>query len=158
MNTGRKLFIFFFSVLYFFNHSNPVAAEQFLYEAVCHPTQFEDVGRAVRGRLYLALRDDPTVDMSKLYLYVSVQKVRYPDAVWLTEEELLQGMPFSFDSQDLSIAVGGDALGHACLAEANLTVRLGVTRKDGAYNYNEAVFPIRVPGAYATKSKIRIPD
>ena len=129
-------------------------AEQFVYETICQPTEIEDVARVIQGNIYLALRADKTVKKTKVS--VKIRKAASP-TIWLAETDLLNGTGYSFNPGDLSIGLGGNILGHACFANANLLFDIQVTRKDGSIQKNAVTIPVNVPGALATKGKVIVP-
>jgi len=128
-------------------------ADYYQYNVICIPTQIGHVARALQGRIYLALKKDPSI--AKYSVNVSVRKL--PEVVeQRTDAELLNGLGYSFDTHDLSLSLGGSADGAGCFAYGTITVRISVTRKDGTAASNQFTTPVLLPGAYATKAKTRV--
>ncbi|HQH28362.1 MAG TPA: hypothetical protein PLP17_13270 [Oligoflexia bacterium] len=133
--------------------SSQAQADYFVYDVICEPTQFEDVARVIRARIYLDIAADKTITNSN----ISVSIRKGPAVVEKKlEAELMDDYGYFFNTQDLSFSLGGTASGHACFRDASVTVSVQVTRKDGTTASNQFVTSIRVPGAYATKAKVRI--
>lgn len=143
-------------IILFLSITPNAMAEQYAYEAVCQPTQDEDIGRVIQGRIYLALRSDSSI--SKFSVSAKVSRVKPYPVVTVKETDLLSGLGFAFNTGDLSLGLGGNIVGHSCWAQGLLTVRIRAVKKDGTQLSNDFSTPIGVPGAYATKGKTKIPS
>ena len=124
---------------------------QFVYETVCQPVEMSDIARVIRGHIWLSLREHKSVTGSKV-IYVGIRKAD-TEKTWVSENNLLRGLNFSFNPADLSISIGGRAEGHACYANATLLFDVQVYRKNGDFHSNQLQVPVRIPGSLATKAK-----
>jgi hypothetical protein len=130
-------------------------ADYFQYNIICIPTQVNHVQRVLQGRIYLALKTDRSI--AKSAVTVSVRKG--PEVIEKKrEDELLEGLGYFFDTRDLSLSLGGNATGHACYADGTATVKVSVTRKNGTVASNQFTTHVQLPGAYATKAKVRVSE
>lgn len=134
--------------------SSYALAEQFVYEVHCEPTEISDISRVIQGNIWLALRADKTIQKSNISVRI---RQLPPVKSWVTEDELLRDTGYSFNTEDLSVSVGGEVVGHSCYGDANLLFDIEVIRKDGRVQRNVVTVPVRVPGAYATSGKYIVP-
>ena len=136
------------------NCSSAVAADFYEYQTFCNPTASNHLARAIQGKLYLALRSDPTVQ--KFSVSAKITKVKNLPTKTQSEDELVAGLGLTFNPTDLSLSVGGKATGHACYVDGLLSINITRTSKTGATASNQFSTVIKVPGAYVTTTKVRV--
>ncbi len=149
MKKPNLFHVFFLFSSIIFSQAN-AHAEHFVYEVHCEPTEISDITRVIQGNIWLALRADKTVQKSNISVRI---RQLPPVKSWVTEAELLKGTGYSFNTEDLSLSIGGEVVGHSCYGDANLLFDIEVIRKDGSVQRNVVTVPVRVPGAYATSGK-----
>ena len=145
-----NLFRVFFFLSFIIVSQATANAEQFVYEVHCEPTEISDITRVIQGNIWLALRADKTIQKSNISVRI---RQLPPVQSWATETELLKDTGYSFNTEDLSLSIGGKVVGHSCFGEANLLFDIEVIRKDGRVQRNVVTVPVQVPGAYATSGK-----
>lgn len=132
---------------------SPASAQEAGFQVKCEPTEVSDIGRVIRTKIYNDLALDKTIKEKTIEVKVST---RDKNATVKTIPQLLDGSGLYFNPKTLDIAVGGESLGHACFATADVRIYVKIKRKDGTGAENTVLSTLQIPGAYATKSKVTV--